>query len=101
MDQFSTNSEQPIETKKPWWEKLAKFYALVMLLTAAFIFGLTMATFSDENPPQSSADVIKQTTNELVELFGNNDEIDIDLFEQVWDIIHDDFYLIIIVLELL
>ncbi|MBT4849876.1 S41 family peptidase [Candidatus Parcubacteria bacterium] len=92
MDQFSTNSEQPIETKKPWWEKLAKFYALVMLLTAAFIFGLTMATFSDENPPQSSADVIKQTTNELVELFGNNDEIDIDLFEQVWDIIHDDFY---------
>ena len=92
MDQFSTNSEQPIETKKPWWEKLAKFYALVMLLTAAFIFGLTMATFSDENPPQSSADVIKQTTNELVELFGNNDEIDIDVFEQVWDIIHDDFY---------
>lgn len=92
MDQFSANSEKPTSIKKPWWERLAKVYALIMLLTAAFIFGLTMSTLNSDNPPQNSAEVIKQTTNELAELFGDNDKIDLDLFQQVWDVIHNDYY---------
>jgi len=95
MDQFKPNI--PIKTedlklgskKQPWWRILAKVCALLILIIAAFVYG-----FSTGNKPSADVqqdNVIKYTADELIDIFKDNDEIDVELFTQVWDILHEDY----------
>ncbi len=92
MEQFNTNSSQfntETEKKKPWWAKIARAYVLSLLILAVFIFGLSFG--SQLNTSSNSDKVVAGTTNELKNIFGNNDKIDPDLFAEVWDLLHEEY----------
>ncbi|MBT4516634.1 MAG: S41 family peptidase [Candidatus Komeilibacteria bacterium] len=88
MDQFSANN-QFVDNKKSKWYKVPKFYAYIFLLCAFFIAGMAAGTQYQE--PQTSEQVIKQTSQELKSIFFDNEEIDTELFEEVWTLLHDEY----------
>ena len=88
MDQFSDNN-QFVDNKKSKWYKVPKFYAYIFLLCAFFIAGMAAGTQYQE--PQTSEQVIKQTSQELKSIFFDNEEIDTELFEEVWTLLHDEY----------
>ena len=70
--------------------KYAKAYALALLILAVFVFGLA-AGRSIQRQPQSSQEVIEYTASELKDIFAGDDEIDVELFSDVWDLIHEEY----------
>jgi len=89
MDQFQTDITTSVEKKNPWWKKIAKVYALVFVLAIIFIIGVAVG--STPSYPQTSQEVLEQTSNELADIFSGNDQIKVGLFGEVWDIIHEDY----------
>lgn len=89
MDQFSSGNPLAEKTNKPWWVRFAKVYTFVVFIGVFFILGLVVGGVM--NQPQSSDDVIKYTANELENIFSNNDEVDVDLFTELWEYIHNDY----------
>lgn len=89
MDQFSTHNQFTDKEKKPWWNKTAKFYVYVFLLLIIFIAG--MATGTQYREPQSSEEIIEKTSQELKSIFFNRDDIEVDLFEEVWSLLHNEY----------
>ncbi|MBU1203064.1 S41 family peptidase [Patescibacteria group bacterium] len=91
MDQFSTGNQFSVEKKKSLWIKLAKIYALALFILAIFIFGLALGKSTSQSP-KDSGQVLKYTANELKNIFSdNNNDIDVELFSEVWNIIHNDY----------
>ncbi|OGY96055.1 MAG: hypothetical protein A2611_04485 [Candidatus Komeilibacteria bacterium RIFOXYD1_FULL_37_29] len=66
-----------------------KFYTYIFLLVVIFIIGLSVGSSSDK--PQDSQQVIQKTSQELKSLFANRSDINVGLFEEVWNILHDDY----------
>ncbi|RJQ35542.1 S41 family peptidase [Candidatus Parcubacteria bacterium] len=91
MDQFST-SQNIGEKKKPWWVKFAKVYALILLMIAFFIFGLATASVIKPPEGETSDKVVKETTEELFNIFSGRKDIDTDLFRQVWEVVHSEYF---------
>lgn len=89
MDQFSSSNQLTEKSKKPWWVRFAKVYTLMVFLTLFFIFGLMLGGLIRQ--PQTSDDVVKYTANELSQIFSNNDQVDVDLFSELWGYIHNDY----------
>lgn len=90
MDQFSTNNTTSIEVpKKSWWNKTTQTYVIIFSLVLAFVGGVIFGALEDT--PQDSNKVIEETSQELKNIFFNRDEVDVDLFSEVWDIIHNDY----------
>jgi carboxyl-terminal processing protease len=90
MDQFSANNQFSEEKeKKSWWRSVARFYGLILLLLIFFVVGMAVGTRYKE--PQTSEEVIEQTSKELKDIFFENNEIDVDLFKEVWDLLHDEY----------
>lgn len=87
MDQFS-NVQSTEVSQKNRWSKTIKFYIHIFLLLFIFVFGLFIGSRYAE--PQSSEKVIKETSEELKKIFSDNN-IDVDLFEEVWDILHAEY----------
>jgi carboxyl-terminal processing protease len=90
MDQFSSNNQfaKNID-KKSWWKNTAKFYAYVLLLLVVFVAGMAAGTQYRE--PQSSQQVIEKTSQELKSIFFERDDIDTELFEEVWTLLHNEY----------
>jgi len=78
MDQFQTDITTSVEKKNPWWKKIAKVYALVFVLAIIFIIGVAVG--STPSYPQTSQEVLEQTSNELADIFSGNDQIKVGLF---------------------
>src|SRR3989339_852833 len=89
MDQFSTSIQPTNKDRGPWWKKPMKFYTYIFLLVVIFIIGLSVGSSSDK--PQDSQQVIQKTSQELKSLFANRSDINVGLFEEVWNILHDDY----------
>ena len=89
MDQFSDNNQFVDNKKEAKWYKTSKIYAYIFLLLAFFVAGMAAGTQYKE--PQTSEQVIQQTSEELKNIFFEQDEIDIDLFEEVWNLLHDEY----------
>ena len=89
MDQFSTSIQPTAKDRKPWWKKTIKFYTYIFLLVVVFIIGLSVGSSSNE--PRDSQQVIEQTSKELKSLFSNRDDINVGLFEEVWNVLHDEY----------
>jgi len=89
MDQFSTNNQFTDKNKKPWWTKTAKLYSYIFLLLLVFVVGMIVGTQNRES--QSSEQVIEQTSQELKDIFFDCDDIDTDLFKEVWDLLHKEY----------
>jgi len=88
MDQFSTNN-QIKDDKKVWWKTTSQFYIYLFLLLTVFIFGLAIGTGYRE--PQNSDKVIEKTSQELKNIFFSQEDIDVDLFEEVWNLLHNEY----------
>ncbi|MCD4760719.1 PDZ domain-containing protein, partial [bacterium] len=88
MGQFQSSSLIPVK-KKPWWLKIAKVYALIFLFIVIFILGVVLG--ASQNEPQTSEEVIAGTKDELFDIFSKDDRIDVELFTEVWDVIHNDY----------
>lgn len=88
MDQFSTNNQD--QNKKNWQTNFGRNYIYAFLLVLVFVIGIFLGNQSRE--PQTSEKVIKETSKELKNLFANRDDIDVDLFQDVWDIIHNEYF---------
>ncbi len=90
MDQFQTNHEEVKETKKSSWKSVSSPFIITLLMAVAFSFGLvTSVLISDE--PKSSEEVLRETQNELADIFGENEEINVELFTEVWDLVHNEY----------
>ena len=85
MGQFKT-SDSDIKKSKPWWLKLTKAGLVVFIIFVVFLAGFILGTkkSSNERPVKYSAD-------KLIDIFGSSDNVDPDLFAQVWDVIHSDY----------
>ncbi|MFA6308078.1 MAG: S41 family peptidase [Patescibacteria group bacterium] len=92
MDQFSNNN-QFLDTnnkeKKSWWNKTLKLYTYIFLLFAVFVLGI--ASGNQYREPQNSEQVIEKTSAELKNIFSNKNNIDISLFEEVWNLLHNEY----------
>ena len=89
MDQFKTSDNITPEIKKPWWSRITKVYGYILLLVVAFAVGVAVTTYN--SVPQTPLEIVQNTTSELADLFGNNEEVDIDLFREVWDVLHEEY----------
>lgn len=90
MDQFSANNPTDVKmSKKPWWSNSTKIYLFVLLLIMMFVMGMVSGT--RYNKPYDSKQVITKTSQELKNIFLNKGEVDVDLFTEVWEIIHNDY----------
>ena len=89
MDQFSTNNQPVDKNKESWWKKAAKFYASIFLLAIFFVVGMMVGIQYSE--PQDSKQVIDQTSQELKNIFSQQDNIDTSLFEEVWNVLHNEY----------
>ncbi len=92
MDQFKTNLPSLEEDRKPWYKNTTRVYTLIFF----FIFSFTMLIVGifigmKENKVKTPEQVKEITINELENLFSNNQEINLELFKDVWDIIHEDY----------
>lgn len=89
MDQFSTNIQTGDKIKKSWWKKAIKFYTSIFLLGVFFVGGMVFGLQYRE--PQDSQKVIDETSKGLKNIFSNQDNIDTDLFEEVWNVLHNEY----------
>lgn len=89
MDQFSSNNQFADKEKKSWWNKTFKLYTFIFLLVLVFVLGMIVGIRYKE--PQNSQQVIQNTSEELKNIFSKQDNIDIDLFEEVWNLLHDEY----------
>jgi carboxyl-terminal processing protease len=89
MDQFKTSDNTTPEIKKPWWSKIAKVYGYILLLAVAFALGVAVATYN--SVPQTSLEIVQHTSSELIDLFDNSEEVDTELFREVWDVLHEEY----------
>lgn len=89
MDQFSTNIQTGDKIKKSWWKKAIKFYTGIFLLGVFFVGGMVFGLQYRE--PQDSQKVIDETSKGLKNIFSNQDNIDTDLFEEVWNVLHNEY----------
>lgn len=89
MGQFKTSDNTTPEIKKPWWSKIAKVYGYILLLAVAFAMGVAVATYN--SVPQTSLEIVQHTSSELADLFDNSDEVDTELFREVWDVLHEEY----------
>jgi carboxyl-terminal processing protease len=95
MDQFKSNIPNTVNTpesgrkKEPWWNLVAKVCALCVLIAAGFIYGFSIGNIPDAAVHQG--DVIRYTADELIDIFKDNDDVDVELFTEVWDILHDEY----------
>lgn len=92
MDQFQTNNsiDNKQLPKKSWLKKIARVYILSFLIILAFILGL-ITSILVPTTSQNSDDVLQKTSYELSDIFKNNNEVNTEIFSQVWEIIHHDY----------
>lgn len=86
MDQFS---ELQKPQTKPWWEKIAKVYPIAFLMALVFFLGVILGISAQES--QSPEKVFEITKTELLNIFEKNDQIDPELFGEVWDKVHNEY----------
>ena len=95
MDQFKSNipnianNPESGRKKEPWWNLVAKVCALGALVAAGFIYGFSVGNIPNASVQQD--DVIKYTAEELIDIFKDNEDVDVELFTEVWDILHDEY----------
>lgn len=89
MDQFST-ADTIEKNKKPWWKNIARVYIFGFLLSLVFLLGIFLG--QNTATRQSSDDVLQLTEIELSNIFDSNSEIDTDLFGEVWDLLHGEYF---------
>jgi len=93
MDQFSSSQNISVpKNKKPWWVRFAKVYTLVLLLVSFFIFGIAVASVIRPPEGQTSEELVQQTSQKLADIFAGKTEIDTELFKEVWDNIHAEYF---------
>lgn len=88
-DQFSTSEEQR-KDKKAWWKDVAKGYIFGIALAFVFLLGVFLGKQTADT--QTSEEVLSLTKTELLSIFEGNDNIDTDLFGDVWEMLHEDYY---------
>jgi carboxyl-terminal processing protease len=96
MDQFKTPGDLvKVDNKKETgYRKLIKFFAWLLLVLVIFVLGLATGSglVSQGKAKQTPQQVIKYTADSLKDIFKDNKNINVDLFVQVWDIIHSDYF---------
>lgn len=91
VDQFSANSDLNKTSKKGFWTQVAKFYTVIFLFFVFFVVGVAVGLRYKE-PSKSSQEIIQQTSSELKNIFEKNNDVDVALFSQVWNILHEDYF---------
>jgi len=89
MDQFST-PDIPTVDKKPWWKKIARVYIFGFFLSLVFLIGILLGQNTVRT--QTSDQVLQLTEIELSSIFSDNDNIDTELFGEVWDLMHGEYF---------
>ncbi len=92
MDQFKTNIPSLEEDRKPWYKNTTRVYTLLFF----FIFSLSMLMIGifigmNQGKIQTPEQIKETTVSELESVFLDNKEIDLELFKDVWNIIHEDY----------
>ncbi len=89
MDQFKTfaNNEEPKST----WKKSGRFFIWAIVVVIAFVIGVGVG-LSRQQTTLTSDQIVSQASLELATLFGKNSNVDIRLFKEVWDTIHQNYF---------
>lgn len=91
MNQFTSNIEDiqgKAGTKKLRLRLFGFIFGLILVLLIGFLFGLIVSDLKVAQP--DSQNVVAKTKQELLNIFSGNREIDVDLFSDVWNILHSE-----------
>ena len=88
MNQFSFNNQEKPESKNFAWKKTGKIYVLILLLVVFFSVGVFVGVYSQSS---DSKRISQYKAEDLKDIFRDNKEIDVDLFVEVWDLIHQNY----------
>ncbi|MFA5126437.1 MAG: S41 family peptidase [Patescibacteria group bacterium] len=89
MDQFKTFANN--QSQKSTWEKSGRFFVWGLLVILAFFVGLGVGV-KRQQPAFTSEQIISQASDELASIFGQNSGVNISLFKEVWDTIHQNYF---------
>src|SRR3989344_1785878 len=93
MNQFANNitgGQTTGSPRKSWWNKAAKVYVFLFVMVLVFVFGL-MSGLYFPNRGQSSDQLKQDAALTLSAILAGREDINVDMFSQVWDLIHNDY----------
>lgn len=92
MNQFKSNIEdlqRNPRTKKIKLRLFGFLFGFVLVLLIGFLFGLIVSDLKIAEP--DSQNMVASTKQELLNIFAGNREIDVNLFSDVWNILHSEY----------
>lgn len=93
MNQFRNNNftvSGNKSTARSGWHSAARAYIFLFILIFTFVFGL-MSGLYFQGDTENANKVISQTAAELNSIFGNSNDIDVEIFSQTWEAIHNEY----------
>ncbi len=93
MNQFRNNNFTVLSnksTQRSRWHSAARAYIFLFILILTFVFGLMSGVYF-QGDTKNANQVISQTAAELNSILGNSDDIDVGIFSQAWQAIHNEY----------
>ncbi|PWB38979.1 MAG: hypothetical protein C3F02_01055 [Parcubacteria group bacterium] len=93
MNQFHNNNFVVSDNKSgkhsPWY-RAAQVYVFSFILILTFVFGLMSGVYF-KGDTKNSGQIIGDIPSEINDIFAGNKEIDVNVFAQAWQAIHNDY----------
>lgn len=76
-------------TKQAWLKRVMKTYAFFFFIVLGFIAGVLVTTVKNQ-PIQTN--VLKDTASQILNIFSGSDELDPELFNEAWEVLHANYF---------